>query len=128
MNDNWTYGTSFQPPFPQIQVKLFTPWTELSPVLTEMLQIDTGADMTGIPLDWIHQLEPRLLDWVGVVDFDNNLVDDIPIFEVGLEIGGRRFNSVRVYGLNSAIGFIGRDVINNYLIRLDGPKRLTLLE
>src|SRR4051794_3039139 len=101
MIKQWSYGRRFKPPFPLVEVSLFAPWSPSSPVLTEKLQIDSGAHMSGIPLTLINKLEPRLRDWVEVFDFDENIVEDVPVYEIGVEIVGVRFKSTKVYGLNS---------------------------
>jgi hypothetical protein len=125
MTKQWNYSRRLKPPYPFVEVALFAPWSASSSVLIEKLQIDTGADRSGIPLALINKLEPRLRDWVEVFDFDDNIVEDIPVYEIGMEIDGMRFNSIKVYGLNSDFGFIGRDLLNSFFISLDGPGRVS---
>ena len=126
MTRQWKYSDKSKPAFPIVEVKLFTPWSASSSLLKETLQIDSGADMTGIPLVVIDRLKSRLLAWEEVFDFDDNLLEDIPVYEVGIEILGLKFNSVRVYGLNSDLGFIGRDLLNGFLVSLDGPNQMSV--
>lgn len=124
MTNTWPYSRALNPPFPSVQVRLFKPWSSKISI-TESLQVDSGSDVTGIPLTVIRRLKPRLLDDMGeALDFDGNLVELLPVYELGIEILGVKFDSVRVYGLNSGIGFIGRELLNNFLINLDGPRRL----
>jgi hypothetical protein len=107
-----------------VQVRLFKPWVSSKISITESLQVDSGSDVTCIPLTFIRRLKPRLFDDMGeAFDFDGNLVELLPVYELGIELLGVRFDSVRVYGLKSDIGFIGRELLNNFLITLDGPRR-----
>lgn len=124
MTNTWNYSRELNPPFPVLPVRLFKPWSTSRTLITENLQVDSGADMTAVPLSIIEKLRPRLLVMGEAYDFDGNLVDDVPIYELGIEIIGIRFDSVRVYGLSSDIGFIGRDLLNNFHVSLDGPGRL----
>lgn len=124
MTKEWSYSQRLKPPYPLVEVALFAPWSASSPVLIEKLQIDSGADRSGIPLALINRLGPGLLrDWVEVLDFDDNVVEDIPVYEIGVEIIGVRFKSIRVYGLNCDVGFVGRDLLNHFFVSLDGPGR-----
>jgi hypothetical protein len=126
MANSWRYSDDLTPPFPAVQVKLFKPWAASRLSITERLQVDCGADITGIPLSIIEKLKPRLIDDMGeALDFDGNLVENLSVYELGFEIIGVRFNSVRVYGLNSEIGFIGRELLNNFIVNLDGPRHLS---
>src|ERR1051326_1305076 len=125
MANSWSYSRKLYPPFPIVQVRLFKPWDASGLSITENLQVDSGADVTGIPLAIIKRLKTRLLDDMGeLYDFDGNWVENVPVYEMGMEILGVEFKSVKVYGLNSEIGFIGRDLLNNFLVTLDGPRRL----
>jgi hypothetical protein len=124
MANTWPYSHDLNPPFPIVRVRLFKPWVSSKISITESLQVDSGSDVTGIPLTFIRRLKPRLVDDMGeALDFDGNLVENLPVYELGIEILGVRFDSVRVYGLNSDIGFIGRELLNNFLVTLDGPSR-----
>lgn len=124
MTKTWPYSRALNPPFPSVQVRLFKPWVSSKISITESLQVDSGSDVTCIPLTFIRRLKPRLFDDMGeAFDFDGNLVELLPVYELGIELLGVRFDSVRVYGLKSDIGFIGRELLNNFLITLDGPRR-----
>lgn len=126
MTKQWHFDRRLKPPFPVVEVALFAPWSS-STVLTEKLQIDSGSDKSGIPLSLIDSLvpRPRVVDYEEVFDFDGNVIQDIPIYEVGIEIVGKTFKSIRVYGLNADLGFIGRDLLNIFFVSLDGPRRIS---
>jgi hypothetical protein len=119
MKQTWSYSFGFEPPSPVVDVDLFLPWKESSNVTTQSLQVDSGADMTGVPIKVLLDLGARPVNVLSVFDF-NQRPADIPIFEISITIAGRNFEVVRVVGIRSRIGFVGRDVLQEFLVALDG--------
>jgi hypothetical protein len=119
MKHNWGYSFGFEPPSPVVEIEIFLPWTESSKVTTKLVQVDSGADMTGIPMDVLLDLGARPVNVLSVSDF-NQRPANVPIFEISIAIAGRNFDVVRVVGVRSRWGFVGRDILQEFLVTLDG--------
>jgi len=119
MKQTWNYSFAFEPPSPVVDVDLYLPWEESSQILTRSLQVDSGADMTGVPMEVLSTLGARPVNVLSVFDFNQRL-SDIPIFEISITIAGRNFKVVRVVGVRSRLGFLGRDVLREFLVELEG--------
>ena len=83
--------------------------------------VDSGADATSIPLGYLHQISARRnrKAWLRGVTGDPLLVD---LYAVALELGPLRQGLLEVVG--DRFGdevIIGRDVLNDLLVTLNGP-------
>jgi len=119
MKQSWSYSLAFEPPSPVVDVDMYLPWEESSQILTQSLQVDSGADMTGVPIDVLLTLGARPVNVLSVFDF-NQRPAEIPIYEISITICGRNFEVVRVVGIRSRFGFLGRDVLREFLVELEG--------
>ena len=118
MKANWEYSAIFEPPSPVVEVALCLPWADSAPVVSSILQIDSGSDITGIPRDLLLSLGARPVGIYSVCDFEQTVLN-LPVYEIAISLAGRRFE-IKVLAISSRVGFIGRDLLNSFRVTLDG--------
>jgi predicted aspartyl protease len=118
MKASWQYSSSFAPPSPVVEVTLCIPWADSAPVVSSILQIDSGSDITGIPRDLLLSLGARPVGIYSVCDFEQTVLN-LPVYEIAISLAGKRFE-IKVLAIASQIGFIGRDLLNSFQVTLDG--------
>jgi len=113
----------FAPPAPAINVELRSPAFPLNHYAERILAlIDTGADGTVIPWSSIERLNLQQVDQAEVKGYDQKDFSLLPVFSVHLTIPGLDSLIVRVVPKESDdYAIIGRDVINKWLLKLNGP-------
>jgi predicted aspartyl protease len=126
MTTTWDYSSDYRPRSPVVTINITLPWAESGPPLSRTMQIDTGADMTGIPIKVLSNLGARPVGVESAWDFNQKIVN-VPVYEVNIQIADRTLKAIKVLGVGSAVGFIGRDIINNFKVTLDGNVGKTYL-
>lgn len=117
----FNYLHSINPPFPGCDVSLsYDNHTIERPAI-----IDSGADLTCIPVNLVKQLSLKKvleLDVGGATDKDRKLQS---VYHVNLEFLGFAFPHHLVLALEGAgidgHVLIGRDILNRYRVILAGP-------
>jgi hypothetical protein len=117
-----TYDRSFNPPAPVAEV------TILHPVVaarrnTLRGKLDTGADVTVIPQRVVTRLRltPKGRIWTRGYD---GAYSQRPVFYVRMQIEGFDIASVRCVVTDRTNVLLGRNVLNRFLITLDGKNLL----
>ena len=108
-------------PAPFVHVTLRCPD---SPTQVEQIPalVDSGADRTVIPLQFVEELGLVQMDQVTIAGFGGH-ISDIPSFLVEITI--RKVKPVLAEVLASegeSYVLLGRDVLNHFRVVLDGPK------
>ncbi len=112
---------------PTIAAVIGRPWSADVSLPVDLL-VDTGATMTGTPLIVLRQLGLLPLWWDVFSDF-NGTETRVPVFAVDLDVVGvDAFGGMPVIGIQSGLGFVGRDILNGLLATLDGPARMCTLQ
>lgn len=98
------------------------------PLRSVVAQVDSGADGTMIPIDMLQAVGALLEDTVymrGVVG-DSELVDR---YTVGLQLGPLMLHGIHAVALPAGEeSIIGRDVLNDLIVILNGPAFTTQIE
>jgi len=110
------YDASLDPPAPVVPVRISGPTGE-DAVLLPML-VDTGADCTLIPASIVRRLGLPRIDVIGVSGVGGGKVR-ATVHAASVELGGVRVVARIVAFADEAI--LGRDVLNQTVVRLDGP-------
>ena len=122
----YPYLTSYQPPFPAIDVVLHNSDTALHTVTLKAL-LDTGADGTLVPLTYLREiLAPPLTETRLRSHWGEWRVAQLFLVEIRLGI----FALPNIFVVGDEQGdeiVLGRDVLNRLGLLLDGPAMLTTL-
>jgi predicted aspartyl protease len=120
----YRYASEIQPPAPFVNVTVRCPTTgrhiERSPA-----QLDTGADYTVLPSSVVSALSLVQVGLRECQGFYGEIVQ-LPVYLVAISI--HELPSVEIQailGEREAFILLGRDVLNNHRVVLDGPQ-LTL--
>ena len=116
------YNEDLEPPAPYCDVLVSNP--NLSRQVNLPTLLDTGCDISIIPLDSANELELEVKG-TGALEGVTGDVADLPTFEVYLSVNQSTREKLEVMGWHESFAIMGRDVLNHYHITLDGPN-LTL--
>jgi hypothetical protein len=114
------YALSFTPPMPGLDVDILHPLT--SARATVFAKIDTAADQTIIPeaIVDILALEPQGLAIAEPVDSRPRVY---VTYTCDIIIAGRQFIDLEAAAAPISYILLGRDVLNELQITIDGPQR-----
>jgi len=86
-------------------------------------KIDTGADFTVVPLPVVEALAvpTRGHGWLISADGKRTL---LPMFYLALLMEGFEVRGVRCFGMDRRNVLVGRNVLNNFVLTLDGKKEI----
>ncbi len=111
------YNRSIDPPAPFVIVR--HPTTDQQVTLSAKL--DTGADISGIPQRVVDDLKLVALRSIYVEGYDNVCVL-LATYLIILQVAGSRFRHLEVVPLPEGHVLLGRDVLNYFYARLNGPE------
>lgn len=116
----------FDPPAPVVLVELRSPASPMEPKPEQLIALlDSGADGCVIPKTLIEKLNLCMVDEIRVGGYDTKEEDlEIkPVYSVHLTIPPLKPVLAEVTPKDSrSYAIIGRDIINDWLLTLDGPK------
>lgn len=115
----YNYNQQVQPPAPFIYVTVSVPGQAARSVRIPAL-IDSGADMTVIPPRLLTDLRLIRFSEVGIGGF-RSAARPLDTFLVTLQIHDWMIEAVEVISGDDSYGILGRDVLNQFLLTLDGP-------
>lgn len=117
-------ATLFSPPAPALKIELRSPaMSETSTPEMVIALIDTGADISCIPLELVRRLNLKEVDSIrfGRADEREEAFEERKVYSVHLTVPLLPPILVRVAPLkNSPYAILGRDFINNWLLKLNG--------
>jgi len=116
------------PPAPLIEVKLSTPGDNPLQTLNCTAFLDSGSDCTLVPLDLLIKVNAVVSGARAVVQGTSQGKTIVIPYFVGLSFDRFVYPAIQVRGCSSeALGgiiLIGRDLLNNFILELNG-KELT---
>lgn len=115
------YNTTLQPPAAFVQVTLLDPITGLS--VQKPGKLDTGASTTVLPASVVTTLRLKAVSEGFVTGFDSK-GSLRPLYYIAMEIAGHSIPLVEVTSAERSDVLLGRNVLNQFIITLDG-KALT---
>jgi len=124
MND-YRYDATYDPPIPVCNVTLIAPATNQRAELTAI--VDTGADGTIIPIQHLQRIEARRA-YEASMRSQWGERRSVFLYVVDLKIGELTLPGVYVVG--DELGdetVLGRNVLNELRLLLDGPEELMTL-
>lgn len=121
----FSYDMSFRPPAPVVEISLSQPSSQdATQVVSVRGLIDSGADITVVPQWVINQLKLYPVDEVLVAGYIGEATQAW-LYSVAVAIAEFGSRIIRVVGSpNSPTILIGRDVINEWTLLLDGRQQV----
>jgi len=115
----WHYDKTVIPPAPFLDVLLRSS-VNADLIMTVPAKIDTAADITTIPETALEPLRLQAGDEISVSGYDGRLVT-VRTYFVILEVAQARFRIAEVVVTPESCVLLGRDVVNYFYTRLNGP-------
>ncbi|MEW6236582.1 MAG: hypothetical protein AB1656_14455 [Candidatus Omnitrophota bacterium] len=114
-------------PGPCLEIEICNAATNTS--TTVMMKIDTGSSRTVIPKKILNEfINLRKIKDINCFDYNGDK-KSMPLFVVNLKILGNTFMDREIIGSdNPEYGLIGRDILSQYILTCDGPKKKFELE
>ncbi len=115
----WSYNQQIDPPAPFLDIVIRHPH-EPEQLRRVPAKLDTGADLSAIPQAVADELGLLPVQTITAESFDGTrtLLDT---YAVILEIAQARFRYIEVILVPDDYALLGRDVLNYFYARLDGP-------
>ena len=121
---NTRYNATFRPPAPTIASKLRAPgrgaWFDIEAL------IDSGSDLCGVPIEVANALDLPQVRRVPAVGFEGT-VSQVIVYRMDIVLGRKRFLRAEALGLVRPYALIGRNVLNELVVELNGPARTLTL-
>lgn len=111
------YDRSESPPFPYVDINVSNP-LEKHCVLGRG-KIDTGASLTVVPIDLVGALNLRRVSEVVASGFDGSKLQ-YGVYVVDIKIGDILYKYIDVIAARRTGILVGRNLINQWRMRLDG--------
>jgi hypothetical protein len=121
----FSYNGGELPPAPYLDLEIASP-VPGSPAVPTRAKLDSGAAMTVIPDAFIDQFNLAPVDVIDLRGFDGRITTRM-VYEIDLIIGSRRFALLPVTSTRRRNVLLGRDVMNQLLITLDGHQLTTTI-
>jgi predicted aspartyl protease len=113
------YSRDFDPPAPFMDI-IITASKDSEPRRSVGALLDTGAEVSIIPLQIVHELELSPYAEMIIEAFDGRH-QRVNLYAVTLEVADTRISSVRAVAYPTSYAILGRDVLNRFFTTLDGP-------
>lgn len=127
------YDKNYKPPAPTCNIKISTNLAKLlnkdeDPSREVKMLVDTGADMCIIPKSIVNELEEQLgtelpYDLIKAKDFDGQTSTHKVYNLIAFIRNNKEHKHILDFlEIDDEDGILGRDLLNNYSITLNGPK------
>ena len=115
------YDDRASPPAPMLRVTCANPFRDEKQKQVLAL-LDTGSDVTALPANAIDELELGVKRAIAVIGVENEFAV-AAIYEANIEIVGIRMERLEVIEWAGDFVVLGRDVLNEFHIILDGQMK-----
>jgi predicted aspartyl protease len=113
------YDKSFNPPAPFVSIAIYRPG-EPEVVRSVRAKLDTGADISLLPQAIVHALSLRIVSRILTEAYDGTQTV-LNAYETALKVEGVDLGRVEMVTLTHDYALLGRDVLNRFVVTLDGP-------
>ena len=110
-------------PAPQVMITVRSPVSEPGVPVQVQAILDSGAAMTMVPSSVILELGDNLEKGVRQCKGAIGPMQLVPMWTVHLTIGSCEFKDVKVLETDHGYALIGRDILNQYKVVMDGPAK-----
>jgi predicted aspartyl protease len=111
------YNRDIEPPAPFLDMRVEHPATGQQ--LACPAKLDTGADISAIPMIVAEQLHLLPIRVISVEGYENKAML-VPTYAVALNVTNARFR-MEVIVISEPYALLGRDVLNYFYAHLNGP-------
>lgn len=115
----WQYNQQIEPPAPFLDLIVHHPQAS-SESRTVAAKLDTGADVSAIPQQIAEELALIPVRTIVVEGYDGTKTT-IDTYIVIVQIGKTRFRNVEVILIPDDHALLGRDLLNFFYTKLNGP-------
>jgi predicted aspartyl protease len=115
----WRYNEQVEPPAPFLTVTIHHP--EANQAIPIEAKIDTGTDISAIPLSIIQELGLPVTSKLLVEGYDG-VASTVSTYGAILQIEQARFRSQEFIAIAEPHALLGREILNHYYLLLNGPK------
>ena len=84
-------------------------------------KVDTGADLSGIPMDVVTKLALPAVSSVRVRGVLDATPRAVPVYYVRISIDNSRWFDLKVFARPRATAILGGDLLNQLVLHADGP-------
>ncbi len=116
-----TYDTSYDPPAAVLDITIVNPFLKGHPRIGGRAVIDSGAFKSVIPQTLASQIGLLPVTEITTKGYDGR-EQKKPASIVNIVLDGHVFEYVEVLLINRNTALIGRDILNQLKLTLDGPK------
>lgn len=114
------YNKSLDPLAPFASISIYHP-DKPNAVRSMRAKLDTGADISLLPTATVHDLSLRIVSRILAEAYDGNQTL-LNSYEAALQVEGADLGRVEMVALaQEDYALLGRDVLNRFVISLDGP-------
>lgn len=118
-SQTFDYDQSYVPPAPAIQIGINRPG-QAEDVIRLTALVDTGSDATLIPIDELRKIGARYIETRGLRGF-SGVTFQVDLYLIVVSIGKNSIGGIRAVAVaRESEAIIGRDVLNQLIITLDG--------
>jgi len=119
----YPYDSTFHPSAPVVRLRVGAPGDRPMEELDALL--DSGADISAIPMELVRRLDLRRVDLIQVQGFGAE-PREIPVFSAFMALRGEGERWIaRVIPWAEGYALLGRNVLNRWRLVLDGPALMT---
>lgn len=124
---SYAYSNGYSPAAPVVEVAVYPPGKPDNQVQLALM-LDTGANVTALPLRELNRIDAEYLESVMLYGIAGGRVR-VDMYRVAIQLGPHIFGRIRVAGIAAANNAVlGRDVLNQLTVILDGPANMTEIE
>lgn len=117
------HGNSWMPEAPIIDIEVAFPFVLGSTAQSCPALVDTGADITVLPASIIQELGLLEVDELEVQGYDQVEPSLTLAYSAVITVPVLGNVTLKVVGHDNAYALLGRDVLNNLVLLLDGPQK-----
>ncbi len=117
------YNRAYFPAAPFMEVEINNYNADAKPI-TISAQIDSGADATMIPISVLEEVGALFEATRLAVDFSGQR-HHVDLYAASINLAGQTFYLSVIAQENASEGIIGRDILNDLVVTLNGPAHVT---
>jgi predicted aspartyl protease len=115
------YDTDYTPSAPVADIQISSPQNPSLSITIQSALIDSGSDTTLLPINLLQQIHARVIETVNLIDINGTSTQG-DLYRVVIQVGPHKIRTANAVArdVGSEV-IIGRNVLNNLIVTLDGP-------